>query len=103
MLSTEVLVGPADDRQCGKTHPDDEQPPANRKTEEDDSSRGSQRQWPPAVGAEEPVLPLGGRDRGRRVVFGAGVQLAAGLPEVEADQGREAGAQEQPERPNRLV
>src|SRR5450631_1754615 len=94
VLSTEVLERPADDGESGQERADDGQPPAQGQTEEDDRTGGGNGQRPPAVGAEEAVLSLGRRDQRRRVVLGPGVQLAAGLPEVETDQGRHARAQE---------
>src|SRR5665647_799953 len=49
------------------------------------------------------AAPPCGRDERRWVILRPGVQLAAGLPEVETDQGRHSGTQQQPERPNRFV
>src|SRR5450631_1667381 len=103
VLPTEVLERPADDREGGQEHANDGQPPARGQAEEHDRRGRSQGQRPPAVRAEEPVLPLGGRDECRWVILGSRVQLAAGLPQVEADQGGHSGAQEQPKGPDRLT
>src|SRR5665647_1502106 len=64
VLSTEVLICPPDEGQDSETQSNDEKPPADGQAEEDDRSGRGQRQRPPAVGAEEPVLPFGSRYRG---------------------------------------
>src|SRR5215218_9301724 len=98
-----VLEDPADERARAEQDTDHGDPPADRRAQEDHRRRGGQRQRPPAVRAEEAVLPRRGLDRGLRVVLRPRIDVPGGEPQVPPDHERQARGQEQPDEADRLT